>query len=189
MRRVAITASASGNGKTTLGAELGRRLGVRFVELDALAHGPGWSELPAEELRARVEPIAADDAWVIDGTYRDKLGDLVLERADVVVWLDLPVRVWLPRLVRRSLRRILLREELWHGNRETWRGAFGGPRSLVGMALRSHVSRRRRYPAQLARYPVVRLRSPSEVDRWLAAMTSTRVDGLDRRPHHGLEGR
>ena len=42
---------------------------------------------------------------MIDGGYRGKLGDLVLEQADVVVWLDLPVRVWLPRLVRRTVRR------------------------------------------------------------------------------------
>ena len=35
---------------------------------------------------------------MIDGGYWAKLGDLVLRNADVVVWLDLPVRVWLPRL-------------------------------------------------------------------------------------------
>jgi shikimate kinase len=36
VRRVAIIASASGNGKTTLGRHLARELGVPFVELDAL---------------------------------------------------------------------------------------------------------------------------------------------------------
>ena len=46
VRRVAIIASASGNGKTTLGRALAARLGVRFVELDALVHGPGWAETP-----------------------------------------------------------------------------------------------------------------------------------------------
>jgi SpoVK/Ycf46/Vps4 family AAA+-type ATPase len=44
LRRVAIIASASGNGKTTLGRALAKRLGVRFVELDALVHGPGWTK-------------------------------------------------------------------------------------------------------------------------------------------------
>jgi shikimate kinase len=38
VRRIAITASASGNGKTTLGREVARRLDVPFVELDAIAH-------------------------------------------------------------------------------------------------------------------------------------------------------
>ena len=98
VRKVAIVASASGNGKTTLGRELARRLDVPFVEMDALVHGPNWVETPDDELRAQVEPLVAADGWVIDGTYRSKLGDLVLDHADLVVWLDLPIRVWLPRL-------------------------------------------------------------------------------------------
>lgn len=51
MRKVAVTASASGNGKTTLGRELAGRLHVPFVELDALVHGPNWTETPDDELR------------------------------------------------------------------------------------------------------------------------------------------
>ena len=34
-----------------------------------------------DELRRRVEPIVAGDAWVVDGSYRMKLGDLVLDAA------------------------------------------------------------------------------------------------------------
>ena len=59
------------------------------------------------------------DAWVIDGSYRGKLGDLVLDHADTVVWLDLPRRVWLTRLVVRTLRRIDHARGLWNGNRES----------------------------------------------------------------------
>ena len=44
----------SGAGKSTFGAELARRLGLAYVELDALHHGPNWSEPTAEEFRARV---------------------------------------------------------------------------------------------------------------------------------------
>lgn len=110
MRRVAVVASASGNGKTTLGRELAEILGVPFVELDSLVHGPGWTETPDDVLRAQLEPIIASDGWVIDGSYQHKIGDLVPRSADTVVWLDLPIRVWFPRLVRRSWRR-------WRGPR------------------------------------------------------------------------
>ncbi len=78
MRRVAVISSASGSGKTTVGRELARRLAVPFHELDALHHGPGWTEASAEELCARVEPFVTEEEWVIDGSYRGKLGDLVL---------------------------------------------------------------------------------------------------------------
>jgi adenylate kinase family enzyme len=169
MRKVAIIASASGNGKTTLGRELARRLDLPFVELDALVHGPGWVETPDDQLRAQVEPIVASDGWVIDGTYQRKLGDLVLRSADVVVWLDLPMRVWLARLIRRTARRIGRRERLWNDNRETLRDAFWGHESLFGWALRSHFRRRRQWPQALSDYPVVRLRTPADVKAFLAS--------------------
>jgi adenylate kinase family enzyme len=167
-RRIAIVATASACGKTTLGRELARRLGVPFVELDALHHGPGWTEATAEELRAKVEPLVAGEGWVIDGGYWDKLGDLVLGSSDLVVWLDLPLRVWLPRLVRRTLRRVVRREELWNGNRETLRNVFFSRDSLVWYSLRTYGRRRRTYPQRLAPHATVRLRTRKEIDRWLA---------------------
>jgi adenylate kinase family enzyme len=167
VRKVAFISTASGNGKTTVGRALAEALRVPFVETDALHHGPGWTEATADELRAKVEPIVEADGWVIDSAYRGKLGDLVLENADVVVWLDLPVRVWLPRLVRRTARRIVTREELWNGNREELRYALNPTNSVVVYALRHYRRRRRTYPRELARFPVVRLRSQRDVDRFL----------------------
>jgi shikimate kinase len=164
-----IVSSASGCGKTTVGRRLAGRTGVRFVELDALVHGPGWAETSDEELRRLVEPVLAEPGWVIDGSYSRKVGSMVLDAADTVVWLDLPVRVWLPRLVRRTARRICRREELWNGNRETLQGAFWGRESLFVWAFRSHFRRRRSYPRTLAPYNVVRLRTPDAVERWLTS--------------------
>ncbi len=170
MKRVAILSTASGNGKTTMGRILAGRLAVPFYELDALHHGPNWSEPTPEEFRAIVEPIVESEAWVIDGPYRGKLGDLVLEGADLVVWLDLPLRVWLPRLLRRTAARIIRREELWNGNRERLRDAFHPRNSVVFYALRHFRDRRRRYPSELASFRVVRLRTTGEVDDFLRSL-------------------
>ena len=93
MRRVAIIASASGNGKTTLGRELASRLDVPFVEMDAIVHGPNWTEISDDGLSDALAPILAQDGWVVDGTYQHKIGDLVVDAADTIVWLDLPLRV------------------------------------------------------------------------------------------------
>jgi adenylate kinase family enzyme len=168
--RIAVIASASGNGKTTLGRQLAARLGVPFYELDALHWGPDWTEADADDLRARVEPIVRTENWVVDGVYRGKLGNLVLDRADLVVWLDLPVRVWFPRLLRRTLRRIVCREPFLNGNRETFRTAFLSRGSLLLYALRSHRRRRRLYPSALAPYRAVRLRTRTEVERFLRGL-------------------
>jgi hypothetical protein len=81
------------------------------------------------------------------------------------VWLDLPIRVWLPRLLRRTAVRLVRRQELWNGNRETLRGVVWGRESLIGYALGSYVRHRRARAVGLAGYPVVRLRSTTEVRR------------------------
>jgi adenylate kinase family enzyme len=166
MRRIAIIASASGSGKTTLGRALAARLELPFVELDALVHGPGWSETPDDEVRNRLAPVLAGDGWVIDGTYHSKLGNSVLRRADAVVWLDLPIYVWLPRLLGRTFRRWYRREELWNGNRESLGAVLWGWDSLIVWALRSHFRRRRTWPKTLAQYPVIRLRSTEAVEKF-----------------------
>ena len=113
---------------------------------------------------------------MIDGAYRGKLGDLVVAAADTVVWLDLPMRTWLPRLLRRTARRIVRREELWNGNRETLRGAIWGRDALIPFALRNFPRRRRLYPTELAAFPVVRLRSSREVQRWLSPDSNAGVE-------------
>ncbi len=168
MKRAVLISTASASGKTTLARQLALRLNAPYHELDALNHGPRWTEATAEEFRAKVEPLLAGENWVIDGAYMGKLDMLVFDAADTVVWLDLPVRVWLPRLLRRTMSRIIRREELWNGNRETLRGALDWHDGLVTFALRNHRRRRREYPGRLAEYRVVRLRSTGEVDRWFS---------------------
>jgi adenylate kinase family enzyme len=166
-QRIAVVSTASGCGKTTLSRALAEKLGAPFVELDALVHGPGWTETPVDVLRARLAPLLAGDRWVVDGNYRRRVGDLVLPRAELVVWLDLPVRVWLPRLAWRTLRRLVTREVLWNGNRESLRGAVWGKDSLFGYALRTHRLRRAEWPAVLDPYRHVRLSSAREATRFL----------------------
>jgi adenylate kinase family enzyme len=161
----------SGSGKTTFAGELAKRLGVPYLELDAVHHiGPNWTEAPPEELQAATQEFmaGAPDGWVIDGNYESKLGDLVVEKADLIIWLDLPLRVSLGRLWRRTDCRLRDKVELWGGNRESWRGAFLGWNSLFVYAVRSWLRQRRQLPGKFSGDPrLVRLRSPEEARRWL----------------------
>jgi adenylate kinase family enzyme len=169
LRRVNVKGT-SGSGKSTFAEALARRLEVPHIELDALHHGPNWSEPSAEEFRARVQAAmdAAPDGWVIDGNYELKLGDTVLGAADTIVWLDLPLGLKLRRLWRRTSHRIRHDVELWNGNREQWRTAFWGRESLFVWMVRGHFRHRRAWPARYAGDPrFVRLRSVQEAREWL----------------------
>jgi len=165
----------SGSGKTTVGRTLAERLDLTHVELDALFHGPNWSEPPPGEFEQRVA-AALDglEGWVVDGNYRSLVGALVLEQADTVVWLDLPLRVCLRRIWRRTWRRIVTREELWDSkNRESIRNAFFVRESLFSWAIQSHFRHRRDMPEWIERHPhlkVVHLRSRRDVERWLSTV-------------------
>ncbi len=107
-------------------------------------------------------------AWRVTST-----GSAPLELRALVVWLDLPIRVWLPRLAARSYRRWRTQEELWNGNREELRNLFWGRESLFVWAFRSHVRRRREYQRRLAAFNVMRLRTPAEVDRFIRSVSSS----------------
>ena len=169
--RIAVVGT-SGSGKTTVARRLAEHHGVPHVELDALHWGPNWSEPTAEEFRARVDEATSVPGWVADGSYHGKLGDSLLERADFIIWLDLPFRTVARRIWVRTLRRIRGREELWAGNRETWRDAFFSRDSLFVWIVTTHRARRRRYLDRLDRYEFVRLRSQREIEEWLANYVS-----------------
>ena len=102
---------------------LSRLLGLPHFELDAIFHQPGWTELPTQEFRAKVGDIVAGPGWIIDGNY-SRVRNLIWERADTVVWLDMPRRMVIKRLLSRSLGRVIFRRELWNTNREQWRNLF-----------------------------------------------------------------
>ncbi len=107
---------------------------------------------------------------MIDGSYL-KVRDLVWPRADTLVWLDIPLRVTLGRMLIRTIRRVGKRQELWNGNRETLRGSVLSRDSLFVYAITTHIRRRRMFTElvngrEAAHLPVFQLRSPSEITIW-----------------------
>jgi adenylate kinase family enzyme len=102
VRRVLVIGSG-GAGKSTFAAALGARLRLPVVHLDAHYWHPGWVATPEAEWRDRVDRLTAGEAWVMDGNYGGTL-DQRLAACDAVVFLDLPRRLCLARVLRRWAR-------------------------------------------------------------------------------------
>ncbi len=167
----AAVVGVTGSGKTTLAEALAARLGVPHVEMDALNWQRGWQPIERAEFRRRVDAATAAPGWVTDGNYRE-VRDLVWGRAQALIWLDFPLWVNLWRLLQRSLHRIITREELWNGNRESVRGQFFSRDSLFVYAVRSRrglrQNIRRALEDEYLHLQVIHLASPRAADRWLA---------------------
>lgn len=173
-QRISVVGS-SGSGKTTLARQISQRLTIPHVELDALYHEPNWAQAPTDVFRKRVEQSLSSDRWVVDGNY-SQVRDIVWSRADTVVWLDYPLPVIMGRVVRRTLRRVVLQEELWNGNRETWQTTFSRD-SIILWVLTTYHKRRKEYPMLLTQseythLEVVHLRSPKVTGAWLANLAA-----------------
>src|SRR6185312_1551754 len=131
---------------------LARLLDADLLELDSVFHQPGWMPLAREEFRRRVAAAVAGERWVIDGNYTSQVKDLVWARADTVVWLDLPRRTVMRRIIWRSLWRAAKRTELWNGNRERWRNFFSLDKeeSVIAWAWQTHAATRAKLEAARA---------------------------------------
>ena len=145
------------------------------LELDSVYHQSQWTPLSRDEFRERVGQFTAQDGWVTDGNY-SAVQDLVWERADTVAWLDLPRHLVMRRLLWRTARRVMTREELWNGNRERWQAFFSlnPERSILVWAWTTHARNRARYLAASqdpgnAHLTFVRLTSPRAVRRFLSS--------------------
>lgn len=165
------------SGKSTLAASIADRLGLRFIELDALFWKPNWTEPAEAEFAETLRTASAGGDWVMAGNYFRHTSEHVWDEIETVVWLDFPLRIVLPRIVRRSWRRHRNNELLWGTNHERfwpmwkiWR-----KESLLGYTI----SRHRQYgerlggaqeDARFAHIRWVRLKGPKEVDRWLEGL-------------------
>lgn len=165
-----------GSGKSTLGKHLAAQLNISRIELDAVAWKPGWDHMTIDEFQPAVDAKmeSAQNGWVMDGNYFTKLAHMA-DRANTIVWLDLPKSVVMRRVVQRTLKRALTQEELWNGNREPLTNFYSWDpeENIIRWAWVYYDMYKERYAermnAEWRGKNVIRLKSPADVRRFVAS--------------------
>jgi adenylate kinase family enzyme len=169
-----VVVGTSCSGKTTFARDLSQILQTRHIELDALHWKEDWEARPPEELRCLVEEAVSCERWIVDGNY-GAVREVTWTRATAVAWLNYPFWLVFSRALWRTVRRVSTREELYSGNRESFRGAFLSRDSILLWVISSHWRRRREYRRleETEYYPQLRFfefRRPSQASIFLGQM-------------------
>lgn len=171
-QRIVVIGTTS-SGKSTLAESLAKKLGIPYVELDALFWEPNWQEASPLEFRRRVESAIKPDAWVVAGNY-SRVRNLIWERAELILWLDYPLPTVFWRLLTRTVCRAVTQEELWNGNRETfwWHLKLWSQESLFHWLFKTYWRRKQEIPILLSlpenrHLKCIHFKHPSETEKWL----------------------
>ncbi len=126
-----LIVGTSGSGKSTLARKLSKKIGIPDIELDALFWKENWTQSEPDEFRKKIsDGISANYGFVIHGNY-NKVRDLTWGNVDHVIWLDYSFRLVMWRVLKRSIVRVIRKESLWAGNRESFQKTFLSKDSII----------------------------------------------------------
>lgn len=174
-----VVVGTSGAGKSTFASALASALACPYIELDRLHWGPGWTPVSQDEFEQAVRDATEGDCWVADGNYR-AVRDVLWPCATHVIWLNYGRLTVFSRVLLRTLRRLLQRTTLWHGNHESWRLSFFSRNSILVWSVSTFSHNRRKFAAlrQDPRYAHLQwteLTHPSEARAFIASQVRNRV--------------
>jgi hypothetical protein len=143
---------------------------IAGLNLDALYWGQGWT--PRPDCEQDTLAVARQSRWVIDGNY-SRVRDIVWGRCTAIVWLDYSFARVFAQAFRRTVRRVVIGERLYGGNRETIRETLFDAEAPLWLVVRTHGRRRREFPELFGRPEyrhacVIRLRTPGATEQFLA---------------------
>lgn len=167
-----LVVGTSGSGKTTLARKLSKILKIKDIELDALFWKENWTQSEPEEFRAKIQNAMRDEkGYVLHGNY-NKVKDLTWGNVETVIWLDYSRCIVMWRVLKRTLSRMITQEELWAGNRETFKNSFLAKDAIVFWAWTTYKKRKEQYTLMIKENPYkikeyIVLKKPREAEALL----------------------
>jgi len=99
------------SGKTTLAKSLEEKLNVKHYEIDSIVHDDlNNKKRTPHEQKQIIEEIDKQQDWIIEGTLRKNL-EYLLDMADQIIYLDIPLQTRKRRILIRFIKQKLGIEE------------------------------------------------------------------------------
>ncbi len=168
MNRIMVMGVSAGVGKSTFAAKLGEQLNINVYHLDVLHWKPNWIEAPKEEFRASQKEIVAQDNWIIEGNYKSTY-DIRAQKADTIIYLELPLIVCLYRVIKRWILNIgKARPDMGEGCKEKLDYEF------LKFIVTTYSSRKKKMESRFEAFrktgpekKIIRLKSKKEIKSYL----------------------
>ncbi|MEH2364403.1 adenylate kinase [Nostoc sp.] len=129
MKKVAVFGNAGG-GKSTLSKRLSQITGLPLYVLDKIKYQSGGTELPHEDYKHAHQQILVTDQWIIDGFGCMETLWPRLDKADTLVFIDLPLYVHFWWVTKRFITGYFQPPEGWPKNSPILRSSLTSYRAL-----------------------------------------------------------
>ncbi|MDO6569304.1 hypothetical protein Q4561_19775, partial [Alteromonas sp. 1_MG-2023] len=145
MKRINVIGT-SGSGKSHFSYLLAQKLGIPYIEMDALFWLPNWEHLETEEFLSLLKAHLEKEAWVLDGN-QSKTNSLKWQYVDTIIWLDYSFIHTFKQILIRSFKRSTSKQEIWAGtgNTESFRRNFLSSESVILWMLQNYWKTKRKY--------------------------------------------
>ena len=113
------------SGKTTLARRLSKETNIKNYEIDLIVHDDkNKRKRTNKEQQKIIEKINKQSDWIIEGTLRKNLYNL-LELADKIIYLDIPIQVRKRRILLRYIKQKLkIEKSNYRPNKEVLKNMY-----------------------------------------------------------------
>ncbi|MCG7343644.1 hypothetical protein MHZ92_05840 [Sporosarcina sp. ACRSL] len=138
------------SGKTTYAKQLSKQMDLPFVELDGVVYhnvdGVRIKRTPDEQVQI-IRQMDAKGSWIAEGVYRPSY-HLLLDLADIIIWLDPPLWKRKFRILSRHVKQVIGVEECAYvpdlqmlRNMYNWTKRFEGEREELDGLLQPYLNK------------------------------------------------
>lgn len=164
-KRIHIIGSV-GSGKTTLARKLSEVMGIPYYEMDNVVwirNQHGDVRRTEQEKEVLIEQITRSSWWVTEGVHTDEWVQPAFQRADLIVFLDIPYMLRVYRIIKRFIKqKMRLEKAHYHPNLQMFFNMLKWNRwfEQVGKTRFFQMN-------QLAEEKIVILKSQQALEEWL----------------------